>query len=172
MTHETWKDCVGFEGRYQVSDLGRVRSMDCSVRGRARGATEDHFRRVKGRILKPAPQASGHLTVVLGKGNTRSVHTLVMRAFKGEPPPGHEVRHVDGTPGHNWLTNLIYGTRGENNRDKILHGRTTLSVEQVQRIRAVAAEGVRGAKRALAKEFGVTEVMISAVIHGRLHTHV
>lgn len=123
---ENWKDCVGFEGRYQVSDLGRVRSVDHFVRGRSKYATEDHLRPVKGRILKAAPQRSGHMTVVLGRGNTKSVHTLVMRAFEGPPPPGHEVLHRDHTPSNNRRTNLFYGTRSTNLKMDYEHGTRTV----------------------------------------------
>lgn len=111
MDAEQWKDVVGFEGKYQVSDLGRVRSLDRLVPAGPGG----HGRRlVKGRVLRPAPQDSGHLTVVLGRGNTKSVHTLVMRAFRGMPAPGLEVLHSNHQPADNRLANLEYGTRSQN----------------------------------------------------------
>lgn len=108
---ETWKDIPGYEGRYQASDLGRVRSVDhyvvCGFQGKGQ-------RLVRGRVLKDGPCTSGHRCVVLGKGNTQSVHTVVMLAFRGPPPPRHEVLHRDHTPWNNALGNLKYGTRSEN----------------------------------------------------------
>ena len=52
--------------------------------------------------------------MVLGRGNTKNVHWCVARAFLGEPPLKHEVLHLDHNPSNNALTNLRYGTRGEN----------------------------------------------------------
>lgn len=112
MSDEVWKDVPGYEGRYQASDIGRVRSVDHRVRVVPHGV--ETTRLVRGRVLKPAATTSGHLTVCLGKGNTLSVHTLVMRTFRGEPPAGHEVLHDDHNPKNNVLSNLKYGTRSEN----------------------------------------------------------
>ena len=111
MQSEVWRDIPGFAGRYQASSLGRVRSLDHEVRCGPGGVGT---RLVRGRVLKPAPQPAGHLTVVLGRGNTRSVHTCVMRAHVGPPPTGHEVLHRDHNPANNSCENLVYGTRGEN----------------------------------------------------------
>jgi len=106
---EIWKDVPGYEGRYQVSDLGNVRSVDryvdCGYGGR---------RRYKGKALHPGARPSGHTTVALGKRNSASVHRLVMLAFVGPCPAGHEVLHDDHNPANNALTNLRYGTRSEN----------------------------------------------------------
>lgn len=116
---EKWKDVPGFEGRYQVSDQGRVRSMDrvqlfpayVLQSGLARSASRRTF---KGKLLSPGGSKSGHVSVVIGKGNTRTVHTLVMEAFHGPAPDGYEVLHMNHTPGDNRLSNLKYGTRSEN----------------------------------------------------------
>lgn len=109
---ETWKDIPGYAGRYQVSDAGRVRSLDHYVRLVAHGV--ETRRLSPGRVLRPGPSTSGHLSVTLGRGNTKQVHALVMLAFEGPPPPGHEVLHENHTPTDNRRTNLRYGTRGEN----------------------------------------------------------
>lgn len=111
---ELWKDIPGYEGRYQVSDLGRVRSLDCRVPLLNRHTNVWITRAVKGRVLKPGAGETGHVTVALGKGNTHSVHTLVLLAFEGPPPAGHEVLHRNHTPSDNRWTNLFYGTRSEN----------------------------------------------------------
>jgi hypothetical protein len=115
---EHWKDIPGYEGRYQVSDLGRVRSVDRLVEfprylrdGAWRSAS---LRKRKGVLLRPGPMRSGHLTVALGRGNSRQVHQLVLLAFVGPCPEGHEVLHLDHDPKNNRLDNLKYGTRSEN----------------------------------------------------------
>jgi hypothetical protein len=106
LEHEVWKPIAGFADRYEVSSWGRVRS-------RARGTP---------RILRPGPSNCGHLSVSLGRRNTRMVHQLVTTTFIGPRPPGEEVRHLDGDPANNRLTNLCWGTRSDNIRDAVAHG--------------------------------------------------
>lgn len=114
---ERWASVPGYEGAYQVSDLGRVRSID---RLDARG------RRVRGRVLRPAPRGgrSPYLAVALSDGAARSfaVHTLVALAFIGPRPSGQEVRHLNGDHADSRLRNLAYGTSAENKRDTLRHG--------------------------------------------------
>lgn len=109
---EQWKDIPGYEGRYQVSDQGRVRSLDRFVRLVAHGV--ETKRLARGKVLRPAPSPSGHLCVSLGRGSTKQVHALVALAFIGPRPENHEVLHLDHNPANNALTNLRYGTRAEN----------------------------------------------------------
>ena len=118
---EQWRDIPGYEGRYQVSDLGRVRSLDHRVRLVVKGV--ETTRLSPGRILKPGPARSGHLTVALGRGNSKQVHALVLLAFVGPYPEGMEVLHGDDDPTNNRLNNLRYGTRSENLRQCVAHGR-------------------------------------------------
>lgn len=107
---EVWKPIPGYEGRYEVSDAGRVRSVDHCVPC----FTGDRKRLVKGRVLRPGRTTSGHLSVALGKGNSMWVHSLVARTFLGARPDGMEVLHLDHDPKNNALGNLAYGTRSEN----------------------------------------------------------
>ena len=82
---EQWRDIPGFEGRYQVSDQGRVRSVDRYVRLVAHGV--ETRRLARGKVLAPAPGTHGYPSVVLGRdGGTRAVHRLVALAFLGPPP--------------------------------------------------------------------------------------
>lgn len=103
-----WRPVPGFPG-YLVSNYGQVKSVERMVERAGQGP-----RRVPSCILRPGPARSGHLTVVLGRGNTRQVHALVLLAFVGPPPPGREVLHLDHNPRNNRLSNLRYGTRAEN----------------------------------------------------------
>jgi hypothetical protein len=114
MMTEIWKDVVGFEGSYQVSNLGRVRSLDHRVRLVCHGV--ETTRLSPGRILKPGRVRSGHVSVAIGKGNSRLVHQLVLEAFVGPRPKGMESLHLNHNPEDNRLANLQYGTRGENMR--------------------------------------------------------
>lgn len=117
--NETWKPIPEYEGLYEVSDQGRVKSIARLVK------QGGHDRRVHERIRKTYTRASGHLQTSLSKaGVIRSweVHVLVMLAFVGPRPAGMEVRHLNGNPADNRLSNLRYGTRAENVQDAIAHG--------------------------------------------------
>ena len=167
---EVWLPVAGAEGRYEVSDIGRVRSVDHRVRLVCHGV--ETTRLVRGRILRPGPSKSGHLSVVLGKGNTRQVHQLVLDAFQGPRPCGADIAHNDGDPTNNAVENLRYSSRSENNRDKVWHGRTQLRPADVDRIRREAPQAPPGGKAALARELGVHPCTISDVLAGRRHAHV
>lgn len=113
---EEWRPVVGFEGLYEVSSEGRVRSLDRNVRGR------HGMRRISGVLLRPGIASNDYPTVAIGRGNTRTVHSLVAAAFIGPCPIGQEVRHRDGNRRNPRADNLRYGTRGQNIADAILSG--------------------------------------------------
>lgn len=109
---ERWLPVVGYEGMYEVSDQGRVRSFKW---------------RPEGMILRPMRAGfSGHQTVCLrkdGRAYTGYVHRLMMRAFVGPPPEGAPVvRHLDDDVDNNVLENLAYGTHSENHLDRVRNG--------------------------------------------------
>ena len=114
---ERWLPVVSYEGLYEVSDHGRVRSVDRFV-NHARSGTL----RLRGRILRPAvggrhPRAC----VVLSRDGierTKAVHALVARAFLGPCPAGQEVLHGPAGALVNRLDNLSYGTHSANIHDK------------------------------------------------------
>ena len=111
-TAERWLPVPGYEGLYLVSDWGRVRSLPRAT--------------TSGRILKLQPANKlGHLSVALSRqGVVRRhlVHRLVMEAFVGPCPEGQQVRHWDGNPANNKLSNLLYGTPSEDGYDRVRHG--------------------------------------------------
>lgn len=127
MKIEEWRAVVGFEGSYEVSDLGRVRSLD-RVEMFERviwqtGARCVVPRRRKGTVLIPEKvKGSGYLRVSLGKGNKVYVHTIVLTAFTGPAPEGCECLHGDGDRTNNSDINLRWGTRLENVQDAVNHG--------------------------------------------------
>lgn len=113
---ENWKDIPGYEGRYQVSDLGNVRSVDrVVVCGSRHGGNRP--RRYTGKHIAGGPHPMGYRQVALyvdGVQHSHTVHTLVALAFLGPPPAGHEVLHKDHNKTNNTLANLMYGTRSLN----------------------------------------------------------
>lgn len=168
---ELWKDIPGYEGRYQASTEGRIRSVDRIVYSKNRYTSKSFPRQLKGLVLRPGPMKSGHLSVVLGKGASGSpVHQLIARTFIGPPPEGQEVRHKNGDPTDNRLCNLEYGTRTENILDVYKIGKAwrKLTVKDVLCIRSLLSEGVTGA--AIAEKFHVSQSLISAIKHGRFYS--
>lgn len=164
---EVWKDIPGYEGKYQASDLGRIRSLNRRV-----NIGGGHTRLMKGRVLRPAASKKydPHLTVVLGHGeNGSSVHRLVAAAFLGPCPKGQEVRHLDGNPQNNHISNLAYGTRTENICDVMRIGKAwrTLTTNDVQDIRQRIARGEKGAD--IARFYKVSQGCISAIKKGRTY---
>lgn len=118
--HERWRHVVGWQGKYKVSDLGRVRSVDRMVRCRNNGK-----RTIRGKILSPSRNAYGHCQVQLnrkGQSFMYPVHTLVITAFIGPRPPGKECCHGPGGRADNRLHNLRYDTRAENMWEAVVAG--------------------------------------------------
>lgn len=105
---EIWKDIEGYEGKYQVSNLGKVRSLDRK--------TGNHPR--KGKVLKPCANRNGYLAVNLYNKNTnreaRSIHRLVAQTFIANPDCKPEVNHKDGNKQNNRVSNLEWCTGSEN----------------------------------------------------------
>lgn len=124
---EEWRQIPGWEGLYEVSDLGNVRSLDRTIYAHFGPLGEYTGRTWKGKQLKPTFDDKGYPYVTLCRGSkdrTRiAVHSLVMRAFVGPLPDGLETRHLNGINSDPRLVNLTYGTALENAQDNILHGK-------------------------------------------------
>lgn len=114
--NEHWRPVPGHPN-YQVSDMGRVRSVDHWQRVRGDGRA---FRR--GKVLKPGVGSKGHLQVQLDGGKWRRVHTLVLEAFVGPRPGGKLGLHRDGQAANNRVENLYWGTHSDNAKDAVRHG--------------------------------------------------
>lgn len=113
---ETWRAVPGYEGTYEVSDLGRVRSLDRIKRD---------GRRWRGRMMRLITHERGYLMVKLCRDNACRmwfVHRLALMAFVGEAPTGYEARHLDGDSSNAALVNLAWGTPSENMLDQVRHG--------------------------------------------------
>lgn len=111
---EIWKYIPGFRGLYQVSSLGRIRSM----RPSARLKNPDGIRSL-------TVNRGGYYRICLSRGSVRvnnSVHVFVAKSFLGPKPRGHEVGHRDGNKLNCRASNLMWVTPKQNYEHKRLHG--------------------------------------------------
>jgi hypothetical protein len=176
---ERWLPVVGYEGFYEVSDLGRVRSVN-RVFIRSDGRKQGR----RGRVLVPSLTGSKRTypSVGLRLGHRRAIHALVCEAFHGpRPTPTHEVAHWDGDPSNNRAGNLRWATQSENQQDSIRHGtkyshpvdsqrgelnmNARLTAAQVSEIRRLWNSGGITQVR-LADTFGVSKSSIYNIVRG------
>lgn len=169
---ERWLPVVGYEGRYEVSDAGRVKSLKRKCK------TAHGFRTVPEKILTPQNNHKGYQQVQLSDQNgndktNRLVHTLVLEAFVGPRPPGKQTRHIDGTPSHNALSNLVWGTAYENYEDKIVHGTTPVgsrnpnAVLNEEDVREIMSKFPFRTAQSLADEYSVSVDTIYGITSGK-----
>lgn len=113
MFKEIWKDIPGYEGRYQVSSLGRVRSLDRTTKHKD-GKITSH----RGRVLKQQTNNKGYRMVSFSGGPRKSwaVHRLVLETFLPDRELHLHCNHIDGNKDNNCLTNLEWITNLENQR--------------------------------------------------------
>jgi len=117
---ELWRPVVGYEGLYEVSNMGRVRSLDRTIKN-SRG-----LYKLKGKLMKPRQGSGGYFLVSfydVGRITHKRVHVLVLETFIGNrPSPQHDACHNDGNPANNSLNNLRWDSRKENIKDLVKHG--------------------------------------------------
>lgn len=161
-TEEIWKPVAGFEGFYEVSNLGRIKRIKAVP-----GATP-------GRILKPSTcgrYSIAHLSAN-GRLTYKTVHSIVAAAFHGTCPDGHEIDHKDANKKNNKASNLEYVTRQENQRrakeaglcvrqSGENHHRAKLTNDQIDEVRKMLARKIK--QHVIASKFGVTQSVISNI---------
>lgn len=111
---EIWRPIIGYEGLYEVSNFGNVRSIDHSANTNIRFNSK---RIIRGRVLKLNLKNNGYYNVDLcreGKISSKSVHRLVAEAFLPNPDCLRVVNHIDGCKTNNHVSNLEWVTYREN----------------------------------------------------------
>ena len=106
---ESYKDIAGYEGKYMISNLGNVKSLN-------------YQNTKKERVLCPVKHHLGYMLVHLGKNKIKMVHTLVAEAFIPNPEGKKFVNHIDGNKQNNVVTNLEWVTSKENMNHAIRTG--------------------------------------------------
>lgn len=167
MKKEEWRAVIKFEGVYEVSSFGRVRSLTRIV---------CDGRIVRGRLMKTYLTCHGYEHVGLRKDGVRvarSVHSLVLTAFTGSRPDGEWARHYpDPSRTNNSIDNLLWGTPKENSADRTergsenyaigeRHGNAKLTLHKVSSIRKALKRGVF--QKDLAEKHGVSQSQISKI---------
>lgn len=128
---EEWKDMPGYEGRYQVSDQGRVRSIPFRQRYVNWRTGTEMFRLTTERVLSQQKINSGYLIVHLHLDNVREarlVHRIVAEVFLSADSDLPEVNHIDGCKQNNTASNLEWVTSSENKVHAIREGLNTMAI--------------------------------------------
>lgn len=117
---EIWKPIKGYEGYYEVSSIGNVRSLDREIK------INNKIWKLKGKLLKKRIESHGYLAVVLFIGsnrNSQKIHRLVASAFIDNPDNKKEVNHINLIKNDNRVENLEWVTRSENMKHAGLNGK-------------------------------------------------
>jgi len=187
MNGEVWKDIEGYEGYYQVSNNGRVRSVERQVECNGK----IHNR--KSRILKPGESKTGYYRVVLskfGKHKNASIHRLVAKAFLTTKKNRNCVNHKDLDKKNNRVKNLEWCSFKENSEHAVKNNRykrgkdaarAELNDEKVIKIRNLYYSKENQSVRRLdmpypitklATMFGVSPQAIYCIIKRKTYKHV
>ncbi len=183
---EIWKDVVGYEGLYQVSNLGRVKSLARSVISHYTDRKPIVTTNRKERIMKQFLYKTGYLYTGLAKNRVKKkykIHRLVAMAFIPNPENKPMVNHIDGNPLNNRVENLEWCTNQENQIHAIKTGLnksigvnshwSKFTEEQIRYIRAnFKLRDKDFSCVALAKKFNVTPTVISFIMKGKTYQSV
>lgn len=181
--NEIWKSIDGFEGLYEVSSFGRVRSLNRIII-----KSNGRITHYKGRILKSNSGARIYPSVNLKINSHQKpsqVHTLVAKAFMEYPGGQYHVHHIDGNKNNANINNLEYKlasvhiiNHGLLRRKQLKipsniktfggssHPNAILNESSVKTIKQIAATGTKS-MASLAKEFNVSTSTICAILHNK-----
>lgn len=178
-TQEEWRQVIGYEGKYEVSNLGRVKSLKRTII-RSHGINQTIRERILAAYLDKKRIRYFHVVLCDDDHghHTRCVHKLVAEAFIGPCPKGKEARHLDGNKDNNTTSNLVYGTPIENQADRIRHGTSNrgerhglskLTNEDIENVFTLRKEGLF--QHEIASQLGVRQQCISRVLSGKRWGH-
>jgi hypothetical protein len=165
LAEEIWKPIPGFNGDYEASNLGRIRSY---LWGPWRMKTP--------RIKKMWKNQKGYVRANLN-GKQYSVSRCVLMAFRGEPGGNRDASHLDNNRGNNSLENLIWETHSENNSRRALETYRRgedIGISKLKSGQVAVIYKLRGKRscRSIAKEYGVARPTIKCIWSGKTWRHV
>jgi hypothetical protein len=175
---EIWLPVAGYEGAYEVSNFGNVRSLDRFARSHS-----NCEKWLTGKVLKTKPSGKGYRSVNLSANNvisTKYVHTLVAQAFIGDRPEGLHINHIDGNKLNNCVDNLEYCSPKDNARHAVKTGlRSYERGEKLPVAKLTEADIPMIRKRllagesqvAIAKDYGVHGTTIHYLSRGKTWSH-
>lgn len=167
---EIWKDINGFEGKYIVSNTGRVKSISRFIQNHTK------LQLLPDRILKPSAGSHGYYVVSLS-GKTELLHRLIAAAFIPNPENKKTVNHKNTVKTDNSLDNLEWMTYSENVKHAVdlginvtvrgeHHSKTTLTKDQVLNIRQIYSSG-KTSQYKLADMYNVSRSCIKSITSNR-----
>lgn len=152
---ENWKNVVDFEGIYEVSDFGNIRSTKTK------------------QLKKITVDTYGRPYLGLWKNNKQKIvrpHKLVLEAFVGKAPKGMECCHNDGNQQNNKLDNLRWDTAKNNHADKLKHGTSNTGERcnwaKLTKAQVIAIRADTRTQKEIAAEYGVQQSQISRIKNG------
>jgi hypothetical protein len=162
---ELWKQIIGYEGRYEISSSGRVKSL-------AKYCNYKISKREVPLILKPCKDGRGYynFTVVNnGKKKVLLVHVEMAKCFLPNPNGYKIVRHLNDIKADNRLKNLKWGTHSDNNNDSVKNGKLFRGGKssKLKRLEVLKILSSKKSNTELGKKYGVTESTISKIKVGR-----
>jgi hypothetical protein len=170
--HTQWKDIPGYEGRYQASTDGQIRSRAWVEHIEPRNGKAAYDRQHKSKLLHPCVGSNGYNYVGLRESAKSKnakytpVHHLIALTFLGDRPDGAVICHWDGDKHNNKLDNLRYGTYRDNSLDTYRQGGRygKLTPEQAKAIKIRLAKG--DTQTQIAKDYDVTPAAIWYIAKG------
>lgn len=165
---EVWK-CIRAEPGYAISNMGRVKSLARTIQ-RSNGRKQT----IRERVLKLSFDELGYPQVRFNR-HTYKVHRLIGMEFMGDRPTNEVIRHLDGNPQNNHLSNLEYGTLSQNIYDCYdyrgnLRKSQKLDEHIASKIKAQLMAGIESYK--LAKQYHVSQQTICDIKHNRIYRRV
>lgn len=171
---EIWKDIQGYEGLYQVSNFGRIKSLSRLI-FRKNGNNYS----TKEIIMTLVFTKNKYLTIKLRKGDSSIrffIHRLVAKAFIPNPEMKKQINHLDGNKTNNLVSNLVWSTQSENIRHAFENGLNYRGEDSInaklteQQVKYIKHQG--GSTSELALNFGVSKSTISEIKSGRNWKHI
>lgn len=160
---EVWKDIPGYEGKYQVSNYGRVKSLNYGRTGKEKILKQNIttiMLKNKKRIVHRIPLWRNN------KGKNYFVHRLVWTSFNGNIPDDMQIDHIDNNPENNYLDNLQLLTKSENTKKRFLDN-PDLSISWSKKIKCLNTGIIYESQKEAARKLNLHQGDLSKVLNGK-----